>query len=339
MARSMRELNDGNLYAFHDPITPVAAFISDTQIGAAPLTVTFTDQSANKPTSWAWDFGDGDATNATKQNPVHIYATAGTYTVKFTATNGAGSDDETKTNHITVSPQPKPVAAFTSDIQAGTAPLTVNFTDESTGYSITSWAWDFGDGDATNATVQSPIHTFASAGTFTVKHAATNAGGSDDEIKTNYITVSAPNTAPVANAQSVTTDKNVAKEITLTGSDVDGNTLTFIKGTGPAHGTLGTISASGVVTYTPTTGYVGTDSFTFTVNDGLLGSDLATVDITVNAVNTAPVANAQSVTTDKNVAKEITLTGSDVDGNTLSFIKGTGSDPRNSRNHLGLRCS
>ncbi len=78
-----------------------------------------------------------------------------------------------------------------------------------------------------------------------------------------------------------------------------------------------------LVTYTPTTGYVGTDSFTFTVNDGLLGSDLATVDITVNAVNTAPVANAQSVSTDKNVAKEITLTGSDVDGNTLTFIKGT----------------
>ncbi len=62
------------------------------------------------------------------------------------------------------------------------------------------------------------------------------------------------NTAPVANAQSVTTDKNVAKEITLTGSDVDGNTLTFIKGTGLAHGSLGTISASGAVTYTPTTG-------------------------------------------------------------------------------------
>ncbi len=145
------------------------------------------------------------------------------------------------------------------------------------------------------------------------------------------LTVNAVNTAPVANAQSVTTDKNVAKEITLTGSDVDGNTLTFIKGTGPSHGTLGTISSSGVVTYTPTTGYVGTDSFTFTVNDGFLGSNPATVDITVNDAQSAgPVAafraedlsvvrqNQEAKFIDKSVGSSLTYAWDFGDGSTSS---------------------
>jgi PKD repeat protein len=85
------------------PVTPVAAFTSDVQSGTAPLTVTFTDKSTNTPASWAWNFGDGDSTNATKQNPVHTFASAGTYTVKLTATNAAGSNTVSKTGYILVS--------------------------------------------------------------------------------------------------------------------------------------------------------------------------------------------------------------------------------------------
>ncbi|OPY36104.1 MAG: PKD domain protein [Methanoregula sp. PtaU1.Bin051] len=70
--------------------------------GYAPLTVKFTDLSTNSPTSWSWDFGDGDGTNATQQNPVHTYTSAGMYTVKLTATNGDGSDGEEKEDYITV---------------------------------------------------------------------------------------------------------------------------------------------------------------------------------------------------------------------------------------------
>src|SRR5439155_1687155 len=77
--------------------------------------------------------------------------------------------------------------------------------------------------------------------------------------------------------------------------------------------------ATGAVTYHPTANYNGADSFTFNVNDGALNSSTATVSITVNPVNDAPVANAQSVTTDEDMAKAITLGGSDVDGDTLSF--------------------
>jgi len=86
---------------------------------------------------------------------------------------------------------PAPVAAFTSDVQSGTAPLTVSFTDQSTN-SPTSWAWDFDNDGTVDSTDQNPTHTYTSAGTYTVKLTATNAGGSDDEIKTDYITVASP---------------------------------------------------------------------------------------------------------------------------------------------------
>jgi PKD repeat protein len=83
-------------------LAPVAAFSADTTRGAAPLTVTFTDASTNTPTTWAWDFGDSDTTNATVQHPVHTYAATGTYTVSLTAANAAGSNTGTQTGYIIV---------------------------------------------------------------------------------------------------------------------------------------------------------------------------------------------------------------------------------------------
>jgi PKD repeat protein len=85
------------------------------------------------------------------------------------------------------------VANFTGTPTSGTAPLAVTFTDTSTG-SPTAWSWNFGDSNT--STVQNPSHTYA-AGTYTVTLTATNAGGSDGETKTNYIT--ATQSAPVAN--------------------------------------------------------------------------------------------------------------------------------------------
>jgi len=157
-----------------------------------------------------------------------------------------------------------------------------------------------------------------------------NDGTVDSNTATFSLTINAVNDAPVANAQSVTTAEDTAKTITLTGSDVDGNNLTFAIDSSPAHGTLGSIGAptctgttpkscTADVTYTPASNYNGSDSFTFKVNDGTVDSSAATVSITVTAVNDAPTADAQSVTTNEDTAKLITLAGSDVDGNNLSF--------------------
>ena len=79
-----------------------------------------------------------------------------------------------------------PVAAFSGTPLTGDAPLNVAFTDASTNTPI-SWAWDFGD--AGTSTSQNPSHTYTSAGTYTVELDATNAGGTDNEAKVAYVTV------------------------------------------------------------------------------------------------------------------------------------------------------
>jgi uncharacterized protein (TIGR02145 family) len=68
--------------------------------GNAPLKVNFTDQSTNNPTSWEWDFGDGNG--STEQNPSHTYNNMGSYDVSLTTTNADGSDTEIKTSYIVV---------------------------------------------------------------------------------------------------------------------------------------------------------------------------------------------------------------------------------------------
>ncbi len=332
------------------PVAPVAAFTADTTSGTAPLTVQFTDQSTNSPTSWAWDFDNDGTVDSTNQNPTHEYSAAGAYSVKLTVTNAAGSDEELKTSYIkavvyadfpiqligtstvnmskadmeallntantytdgngnifegvplqqlvakvddsdpatlntsllgaynivftglnqdgtdyvktatagswssyftggsiqtndvfiatkvkiggtgdfvdlpevsvnnsTKSWRPgivngsnivgsgnrvgglykiqltgiapvAPAAAFTADTTSGTAPLTVQFTDQSTN-SPTSWAWDFNNDGTVDSTDQNPTHEYSTAGAYSVKLTATNDAGSDDEIKTDYITV------------------------------------------------------------------------------------------------------------------------------------------------------
>ncbi len=81
-------------------VAPVCNFASDKQTSCDGV-IQFTDKSSASPTSWSWDFGDGS--NSTLQNPSHTYAANGTYTVKLTATNAFGNDDEVKTGYITVS--------------------------------------------------------------------------------------------------------------------------------------------------------------------------------------------------------------------------------------------
>lgn len=101
-----------------------------------------------------------------------------------------------------------------------------------------------------------------------------------------------PNTAPVANAQSVLLDKNTTKDIMLSGADSDvGDTLVFATSTNPLHGSL--VGSSTNLTYTPATDYVGSDSFDFTLNDGQATST-ATVTITVTDVVPPPASNNTS---------------------------------------------
>ena len=180
-------------------IPPTAAFSADPVSGTAPLLVQFTDASTGTaPLTYAWDFNNDGLTDNTTQSPSYTYATAGTYTVNLTVTNEAGSDFEVKTGHITVNaPLIAPTAAFSSDVQTGTAPLTVTFTDASTGTGPLTYAWDFNNDGTIDSTVQNPAYVYSIAGTYSVNLSVTGPGGSDSELKTGYITVTVKPPVPV----------------------------------------------------------------------------------------------------------------------------------------------
>jgi PKD repeat protein len=88
--------------------------------------------------------------------------------------------------------QPAPVANFTANVTSGWSPATVLFTDTSTG-TPTLWAWDIDNNSVTDYTTQNTTHTYTSGGKYSVKLNATNAGGSNTTIKTDYITISEVN--------------------------------------------------------------------------------------------------------------------------------------------------
>ena len=154
---------------------PVANFTANKTSGCSPLTVTFTDLSTNGPTSWVWDFGNGQLSSI--QNPTVNYSIPGTYTVKLIARNNSGVDEEEKINYITVFPSP--AASFTANITTACVPATIQFTDQSTvptgGGTITEWSWNFGDGGTSN--LQNPTHQYTTAGFYSVSLLVTSSTG------------------------------------------------------------------------------------------------------------------------------------------------------------------
>ncbi|MDQ1713087.1 MAG: large repetitive protein [Frankiaceae bacterium] len=157
-----------------------------------------------------------------------------------------------------------------------------------------------------------------------------NDGAADSNVATVNLTVDAVNDAPTADGVTTSTGEDTAKVVTLTGHDVDGDSLSFVVQSGPSHGILdsfGSIScASGTctmdVTYHPAANYHGPDQFTYSTDDGLLTSGNATVDITVSSINDAPVANDDSYSTNEDTQLVVPAPGvldndTDVDGNPL----------------------
>jgi len=144
--------------------------------------VTFTDYSSNQ-TVELLDFGDGSPVSSTA-NVTHVYTIPGTYTANLTVTNDVSSDSMLQT--ITVVEPATPIANFTSNCTTGHQPLSVAFTDTSTGVR-TSWVWDFGDGNTSK--LQNPEHEYSAVGSYSVTLTVANEEGSNQTQKANYITV------------------------------------------------------------------------------------------------------------------------------------------------------
>jgi PKD repeat protein len=163
--------------------TPLADFSGNPTYGYPPLTVNFTDLSTDEVNTWEWDFGDGNS--SAQQNPTNVYSEGGQYSVRLKITGPGGSDSIVKQNYIEVLFNP-PTAEFIGTPTSGFAPLDVQFTDLSTD-SVSNWLWFFGDGGV--AVVQNPLHTYNTAGTYTVRLQISGPGGNGEMEKVDYITV------------------------------------------------------------------------------------------------------------------------------------------------------
>lgn len=207
----------GAAAAAEDP--PVASFSASPDSGTYPLSVQFVDTSTGSPTAWLWDFGD-DWTS-TVQNPQHTYtaSVSATYTVVLEVTNSDGSSQATHTIY-TYTPA-SPSASFSASPTSGNAPLTVQFSDSSTG-DPTQWQWEFGDG--TISAGKYPAHTYTTAGTYSVILTAYNGHGSDTETKINYITVGS------GIVSSATISGTAIDSVTY--ATLDGATITISNSTG-----------------------------------------------------------------------------------------------------------
>lgn len=158
---------------------PTAGFTASPVTGiAGTTTIRVTDSSTNAIT-WLYDFGDG--TTSTSQNPSHIYAAAGTYTITQTVYNTGGNDTLTRTDYIKIGTLP--TAIIIADPTTTTKfPATVSFNGSTslpgTGpdATISSYAWQFGDSNT--GTGANTAYIYPTTGRFTAKLTVTNPYGS-----------------------------------------------------------------------------------------------------------------------------------------------------------------
>ena len=168
-----------------------------------------------------------------------------------------------------------------------------------------------------------PDADFNGADSFTYK---ANDGTADSNVATVSITVNAVHDLPVADNDAYTTDEDTALNVPVPGvldgdTDADGEALTAVLVSDVSNGTL-TLNADGSFTYTPNADFNGADSFTYKANDGTADSNVATVSITVNAVNDLPVVDNDAYTTDEDTALNVPVPGvldgdTDADGDAL----------------------
>lgn len=265
------------IYNPSSPTIPVANFSASTTTVCIGSTVSFTDLSGGNPTGWNWNFGDGNT--STQQNPSHVYASAGTYTVTLVASNGAGSSTpQTSTivvtsgvtysqsvelcpgESITVGASTyNSAGTYTDVLSSGGCDSTVTTTVTMLPATSLTQTVNICDGDSYSI----GGNTYTSAGTYT--DVLTNTAGCDSTVTTTLIVNSLPATS--ISPASVSPVCSYADPITLNGS--------------PAGGTFSGTGMTGSV-FNPATAGAGTHVITYTYTDANGCSGSSTLSIQVN---------------------------------------------------------
>jgi gliding motility-associated-like protein len=168
---------------------PTANFTQDKTTGCYPTWVNFTDQSTPNGapiTSYLWNFGDG--TQDVVQNPSHRYTIGGPLQVTLYVKNAFGCTGTAQVKNV-----PKAIILtggifpnFNSILNSScTLPVTASFSNTTVttgGIAAPTWNWDFGDGGGFSNTTFSPLHNYNTAGTYSVRLAATSTSGCSDTL-------------------------------------------------------------------------------------------------------------------------------------------------------------
>ncbi len=244
--------------------------------------------------------------------------------VKVSDRNGHVITVNPTANILNVDPDP----SFTDGGGAtGTAregepyPIQVEFTDPGDDTFVSTVDW--GDGTVSNCDQKACLwpwikeeHTYYDTGQFDVTVTVTDDDGGVGQVVRTVDVEPQGNLAPVAYNTSTTTDEDTSVTVAPPVDDEDEAALTYEAGD-PEHGSV-EVTDEGLV-YTPDADYSGQDSFTYTVSDGELTSEPAIVTITVNPVNDAPYGSDTLVETVEDVYVLVDPSGTDADGETVTF--------------------
>jgi gliding motility-associated-like protein len=299
--------------------TPVSGGVSGTDIDGDALTYTkATDPSHGSVTVNATTGAYTYTPDANYNGPDSFTITiddgnGGTTTVTVNITVNAVNDNPTGTGDTKTTNEDTPVngSVSGSDIDGDVLTYT-KATDPSHGTVTVN--------STTGAYTYTPAADYDGPDSFTITIGDGNGGTT---IVTVNITVTAVNDNPTGTGDTKTTNEDTPVTGGVSGTDIDGDALTYTKATDPSHGTVTVNATTGAYTYTPATDYNGPDSFTITIDDGNGGTTTVTVNITVNAVNDAPTGTGDTKTTNEDTPVSGSVTGTDKDGDALNYTKAT----------------
>lgn len=192
-------------------VAPTAAFTADSTNLQASFDASGSVDPDGSIASYTWDFGDGTPAGSAVRT-THAYAGAGSYTVRLTVTDNAGASATTQRVLTVTGPPPPnqpPTASFTQQVTDRRISVDASGSADPDG-SISSYAWDFGDGTPPESGVRT-AHTYAAAGSYTVRLTVTDDDGATATTSRQVAVAASPASVQDTFARSVTNGLGAAE--------------------------------------------------------------------------------------------------------------------------------